>query len=277
MERSRNGITHPPQQAESERHYGMTNLTLVPADIRDRYDVYEWRNGLAVLHTVYPECWADIQGMLRAFTLTQEDILKPGGSKSGIATRLDSYLEARGWIEKQYETAVVVDGAKLDSPTHKVDCVKREVALEIEWNNKDPFYDRDLNNFRQLFDLRAIAVGVIVTRASELQDIFVRLGKGPSYGNSTTHIGKLLPRLEGGAGGGCPIVVLALRDDRTDDHLYTVQYCCPRCSREWTDEWSAACDEECPECGLRAIQPYAHELLTEESIGHLWVGPRRSR
>jgi hypothetical protein len=36
------------------------------------------------------------------------------------------------------------------------------VALEVEWNNKDPFYDRDLNNFRLLFDLQVIDVGVIM-------------------------------------------------------------------------------------------------------------------
>gem|GEM_PF-3417229 len=31
-----------------------------------------------------------------------------------------------------------------------------------EWNKKDPFFDRDLNNFRLLFDLRAVSVGIIV-------------------------------------------------------------------------------------------------------------------
>ena len=30
---------------------------------------------------------------------------------------------------------------------------KNGFGLEIEWNNKDPFFDRDLNNFRLLFDL----------------------------------------------------------------------------------------------------------------------------
>ena len=68
------------------------------------------------------------------------------------------------------------------SPTHAVDCFKGRVALELEWNNKDPFFDRDSNNFRLLFDLRAIDVGVIVTRASELQGVFDALGKGSSYG-----------------------------------------------------------------------------------------------
>ena len=75
------------------------------------------------------------------------------------------------------DTRIVVDGMEYASPTHNVDHFKGCVALEIAWNNKDPFYDRDLNNFR------------------------------------------LLPRLNGGSGGGCPIVVFGIKkaayvDDR---------------------------------------------------------------
>jgi len=99
----------------------------------------------------------------------------------------------------------------MDSPTHKVDCFKNGIALEVEWNNKDPFYDRDLNNFRLLFDLRAISVGIIVTRCDELQAIFNTLGRGKSYGMATTHMGKLLPKIEGGGGGGCPILVFGIK------------------------------------------------------------------
>jgi hypothetical protein len=73
-------------------------------------------------------------------------------------------------------------------------------------------YDRDLNNFRLLFDLRVIEVGVIVTRASNLQAIFRSLGPkvGNKYGASTTHMEKLLPRIEGGGGGGCPILAVGI-------------------------------------------------------------------
>lgn len=80
----------------------------------------------------------------------------------------------------------------------------------MEWNNKDPFYDRDLNNFRLLFELRVIDVGVMITRSSELQAIFNALGKGKSYGQSTTHLRRLEPRIEGGGGGGCPILVFGI-------------------------------------------------------------------
>lgn len=44
------------------------------------------------------------------------------------------------------------------------------IALEIEWNNKDPFFDRDLENFKRLHAEGAISVGVIITRGVSLQD-----------------------------------------------------------------------------------------------------------
>lgn len=44
------------------------------------------------------------------------------------------------------------------------------VALEIEWNNKDPFFDRDLENFKRLHADGAISLGIIVTRGASLQE-----------------------------------------------------------------------------------------------------------
>jgi hypothetical protein len=185
---------------------------LVPPDIREFYEVHEWRNAVGVLQTACPDEWADIQAALRAFRLHRSEILKAGGRRSSIVERLERPLKDAGWVEKKFATAIVVDGVQRDSPTHSVDCFKGRVALEVEWNNKDPFYDRDLNNFRLLFDLQVIDAGVIITRCSELQAIFDQLQRGPSFGNSTTHMGKLLPRLRGGSGGGCPIVVFGISD-----------------------------------------------------------------
>lgn len=136
--------------------------------------------------------------------------MPPGGGKSTISKALDSELYNKGWKERKFKTQIVVDDKATDSPTHKVDCFKNRVALEVEWNNKDPFYDRDLNNFRLLFDLRVIDAGVIITRTNELQEIFNNLEKGPKFGTSTTHMGKLIPRIEGGGGGGCPILVFGI-------------------------------------------------------------------
>jgi hypothetical protein len=40
-------------------------------------------------------------------------------------------------------------------------------------------------------------------------------------------------------------------------------YECERCGCEWTDEWSSACDDDCPDCGARHMSPYESDDLTE--------------
>jgi hypothetical protein len=188
----------------------MSTLHLVPEDLQQLYHVREWRNATGILATACPDEWAEIMEILRSFRLLRSEVQAAGGAKSPIAKQIDSCFYAKGWTEKQFQTSIKIDGREFESPTHKVDCFKGRVAVELEWNNKDPFFDRDLNNFRLLFDLRAIDVGVIVTRATELQRIFKSLGKGSSYGNSTTHHEKLWPRLDGGGGGGCPVLTFAI-------------------------------------------------------------------
>lgn len=200
----------------------MTASRFVPDGLSALYEVHEWRNGLAVLTAACPEEWADIVSVLTDFRLLHTEIAQPGGRKSLIADRIDGAFKRRGWKEKRFDTRIVIDKVEHVSPTHEVDMFKNRVALEVEWNNKDPFYDRDLNNFRLLFDLRVIDAGVIITRCTELQSLFVEVGRDrSSYGASTTHLDKLLPRLEGGGGGGCPVVVFGIRraayvDDRTN-------------------------------------------------------------
>ncbi len=183
---------------------------LLPQYITENYEIHEWKHACAILQSDFTSEWNDIINVLTEFRLYKSWITNPGGRKSKVSEFIDSYLYQKDWIEKEFQTKVVVDDISMNTPTHKVDCFKNKVALEIEWNNKDPFYDRDLNNFRLLFDLRAISVGVIITRCDELQNIFNKLGRGSSYGASTTHMSKLLPRIEGGSGAGCPILVFGI-------------------------------------------------------------------
>ena len=183
---------------------------LLPKLILEKYEVHEWKHACAILANDFPNEWQDILSLLVQFKFCKSWITVGGGRKSKVADAIDAFLYNRGWVEKEFATSVKVDENVMESPTHKVDCYKNKIALEIEWNNKDPFFDRDLNNFRLLFDLRAISVGVIITRCDHLQDIFESLGRGSSYGASTTHMSKLLPRIEGGSGGGCPILVFGI-------------------------------------------------------------------
>lgn len=187
-------------------------IELFPDFIKENYELHEWKHATAILKNDFPQEWQDIIHVLSSFRFKKSWISSGGGSKSKVADAIDKEFFALGWKEKQFITKVIVDQNAIDSPTHKVDCFKNKIALEIEWNNKDPFFDRDLNNFRLLFDLRAISLGVIITRCDHLQNIFNKIGRGNSFGNSTTHMSKLLPRIEGGGGAGCPILVFGITE-----------------------------------------------------------------
>lgn len=184
---------------------------MLPSAILSLYEVHEYRHSCAILQEDFPNEWNDIITVLQAFRLHENDINVGGGRKSRVAENLDGPFTSLGWIEKEFTVKSEVDGTVIESKTHKFDCFKNRVALEIEWNNKDTFFDRDLDKFRLLFDLKAISVGVIITRCSELQqEVFNPLGIGTKYGASTTHLRKLIPKMDGGGGGGCPLLVFGI-------------------------------------------------------------------
>jgi Restriction endonuclease BglII len=188
-----------------------------PKFVEDNYEIHEWRHAVAILKTDFPKEFAEICDVLSRFRLKKSWIEVGGGRKSQISEWIDSELGKVGWKPKNFDTRIKVDEAELDSPTHEIDCFKNRIALEIEWNNKDPFYDRDLNNFRLLFDLRAISVGVVITRCDELQNVFNSVGRGSSFGASTTHMSKLLPRIQGGGGAGCPLLAFGIKSSLYDE------------------------------------------------------------
>lgn len=187
--------------------------------VAQKFVAFDWRNALAILKGVHEQEWREIETVLTDFELRWSSLsMKGKGNKSEMASILDGGLFRWGWLEKKFNTKIVVDGAERETPTHEVDCFKGRVALEVEWNNKDPFFDRDLNNFRLLYDLGVIDVGVIITRTTELQiwlnSNYQVFGKQPgTYGSSTTHADKLYPRIRGGGAGGCPVLVLAIRQE----------------------------------------------------------------
>lgn len=179
-------------------------------DLSTKYDIYDYHHAHSILKNDFETEYSDLFFALDNFQLLKSDIIKPGGRKSSIADKFDGYLLEKGWVEKKFNVSKTIDEQIFETPTHKIDFCKNRIAIELEWNNKDPFFDRDLTNFRLLHEMGALSVGIIVTRATELQDIFNNLGKGASYGTSTTHINKLLPRIAGGSGGTCPLLVIGI-------------------------------------------------------------------
>lgn len=99
-------------------------------------------------------------------------IVGSGGGETAGTQRIRRALTERDWVKGSFEIIKIINGVQRESITHVIDHVRRleagTLALEIEWNNKDPFYDRDLENFKRLHTEGAISVGIIVTRGSTL-------------------------------------------------------------------------------------------------------------
>ena len=96
--------------------------------------------------------------------------------------------------------------------------MKNRVAFDLEWNSKDQTFDRDLLAMRTYFDCGLIDVGIIVTRAEELNDIFRKENIVAKYGASTTWMGKLLSRLDSRRNGGCPILAVGIRKGCVEEY-----------------------------------------------------------
>ncbi len=208
-------------QRRTGERYDVNWRDLIPPDLQQLYEIHDYRHAAAILVTEFPEEFAEVCKALRQFRFTADDVRKPGGSESQIPKRFSSILRPE-WKESQLKAETMIDGQKsVGHETHKIDYVKGRVAIDVEWNSKDQTFDRDLYAFRAFFDYDRISVGILITRSNELDPWFATLGTvvdahgverkvKAKYGASTTQMGKLLPRLEAGRHGGCPVLVFGI-------------------------------------------------------------------
>ncbi len=83
---------------------------------------------------------------------------------------------------------------------------------------------------RTYYDCGLIDVGIIVTRAEALNDIF-KMEKDDNgqtlmkkYGASTTWMGKLIYRLESRRNGGCPILAIGIGKECVEEYGRLSEY-----------------------------------------------------
>lgn len=222
------------------------------------YDIYSYRHAAAILKTSFPNHLEEIEKALLNFEITTNDIAMPGGNESIIPKHFSNSLRPYGWYETRIQGDLLVrvseqseekiDGKlkkhKLPEKTpitienyidgHKIDYVKDQVAVDMEWNSKDQTYDRDLYAFRMFHECGIISVAILITRSEKLNEVFnelpllnkdgsIALKKGmprmsiEKYGASTTWMGKLIYRLNAGRHGGCPVLVFGIRPDVIKD------------------------------------------------------------
>lgn len=120
------------------------------------------------------EAASELEQVLLNVEIPAEELVRGGGGEGEVTQRIrKSLANEHGWKKHNFEIKKIVDGEEKESISHEIDHVKRfrtgTFALEIEWNNKDPFFDRDLENFKRLHADGVISIGAIVTRGESLQ------------------------------------------------------------------------------------------------------------
>jgi hypothetical protein len=137
------------------------------------FDVLARNHAEAILAVDFPDEVAELVAALRGFAIPAAELIGSGGGEARSTQRLRRGLAEAGWRKHRFEIALTVDGRVKEAVTHEIDHVRRgaagTLALEIEWNNKDPFFDRDLENFQRLHAQSVISLGIIVTRGAALQ------------------------------------------------------------------------------------------------------------
>lgn len=206
---------------------------LIPKTIAGKYDFYNFNSALEILSQSHPAEFAELTCALDKFCLEINDIKEKGGNESKIPKKLNEHLRPFGWKEIEISGDLIVklyEGKKQKEiyrefsieeyiSGHKIDYVKNEVAVDMEWNSKDQTFDRDLYAFRTFYECGVIKCGVIITRSEKLNPVFEKLGEEvkKKYGASTTWMGKLLPRIQARRHGGCPLFVVGLTPETISD------------------------------------------------------------
>ncbi len=223
----------------------------IDSDLMSKFKFLNYGHALEILHDAFLVEWNEIQECLRKLELTLADIKRAGGNESPIPKKFDDVLYPYGWREIRISGDLVVKkyprqtaqrrGRFAEEPYevetivgyidgHNIDFLKNRVAFDLEWNSKDQTFDRDLLAMRTYFDCGLIDVGVIVTRAEELNDVFKQEKDDhgqpliKKYGASTTWMGKLQYRLDSRRNGGCPILAIGIGKECVKEYARLNKY-----------------------------------------------------
>lgn len=201
----------------------MERLNIIfPQDILDKYEIYSYYHAAEILSVAYPNEFQDLIDVLRNVNITIEDILRAGGNESAIPPKFKDILFPKGWAETRVhgdlriELSIrsgVGENRSFVLPDYvngyNIDFFKNKIALDTEWNSKDQTYDRDLMAMRAYYEFDIIALGIIITRGTELKTLPKHYGLD-KYNASSTWMGKLTYRLDSRRSGGCPMLAIGI-------------------------------------------------------------------
>src|SRR5207245_1103132 len=110
------------------------------------FQIEFYSHATAILLVDFPEAVAELEHALLEVTIPIEEIIAGGGGEAKGTQRLRRALDAMQWVKTEFTIKKTINGRERESISHEIDHVREfsagVAALEIEWNNKDPFFDR---------------------------------------------------------------------------------------------------------------------------------------
>lgn len=159
--------------------------TLLPHASTRGFQIESHSHAAAILKGDFPDALLEIDNILSDFEIPVESLVRGGGGEHELTQWLRHKFRGAGWPKHNFVIRKLIDEDERESISHEIDHVRNMqngvIALEIEWNNKDPFFDRDLENFKRLHLERVISVGIVITRGArlqrELRNLIIRFGQ----------------------------------------------------------------------------------------------------
>ena len=170
-------------------------MDLFPEIKKRGFDVRYTYHADAIVGGHFPDAARELDAIFSCIRIPILELVHGGGGEAKLTQRLRKELADAGWKERKFEIEKKIDETVTYSSSHKVDHVKyfhdKAIAAEIEWNNKDPFFDRDLENFYRLHQDGAISCGLVITRGSTFQRQIESRLRDFAYNNDINDISAL--------------------------------------------------------------------------------------
>jgi len=235
----------------------------IPRDIRDRYEIYSYRNAAVILSETRAAEFGELLAALRSFSITTTMIRTAGGNESDVPKLVSGILRPLGWhetiiqgdllVQMLWKEPVVAPNGRIKFERrqrdirrerfldgHKIDYVKGKVAFDLEWNSKDQTFDRDLYAFSAFAQCGVIDAGVLLTRGASLTPVIRKLGQSLKKDGSPEYRGTGMPRMTHEKYGASTTwmgkLLYRLNAGRNGSCPVLAIGITPRCIEDWSDD-----------------------------------------
>jgi len=146
------------------------------------WEVLDFNNAIDVSKKVFEKELANLcEILLETKVDLEKHIITGGGGKSFFVQELEKKFKNQDWeknnisITNKISFLNNIPTRETESSSHEVDHLIRTekgklAILEIEWNNKSEFFDRDLHNIQNAWQIHAVELGIIITRSKKLNE-----------------------------------------------------------------------------------------------------------